>query len=506
MTVRPASAAMPVPGVAADRPEPAVLAALVDISTDGLALLADDGRYLWANRAAGRILGLDPVELVGTPSVFAEGADTGIVRWCRPASHRERELEFRFLAVTAGRAATAVAFRDVTELRQQQRRSIAFATAAASVADGGSLRGTLDAICAEVVRTTDLAGAQILLLDPDGRLCVHGAAPAEAWPVDFTVRLEEARRRGARLMALDAIRSQRAVVRRGRKAALLADPAWAPLHGQILGFDWDSFVSAPLCAGGGRIGALNAYYRPGHDPDDDEIAFLAAMADHAAVAAENGRLLAESRSRAALDERHRLSRELHDSACQQLFSMTLHLRAAELALAPRDGQTRATLRTVQQLAHAALDDLRALIVELYPPLLHSEGLVAVVRQQAASTASRLGRWITVDAPEDRLHIAAEAELDVHRLVQEALHNAVKHAPEAAIRVRLGPASDNATTLLVEVADDGPGFDPAASATGLGLVSMRERSERLGGQLSIESAPGSGTVVRAVLPRVLGARG
>ena len=114
--------------------------------------------------------------------------------WCRPAS--ERELEFRSLAVTTGGAATAVAFRDVTELRQQQRRSIAFATAAASVADGGSLRGTLDAICAEVVRTTDLAGAQILLLDADGRLCVHGAAPAEAWPADFTVRLEEARRRG----------------------------------------------------------------------------------------------------------------------------------------------------------------------------------------------------------------------------------------------------------------------------------------------------------------------
>jgi signal transduction histidine kinase len=83
---------------------------------------------------------------------------------------------------------------------------------------------------------------------------------------------------------------------------------------------------------------------------------------------------------------------------------------------------------------------------------------------------------------------------------------VKHVPEAAIRVRLGPAADNPTTLLVEVADDGPGFDPAGPATGLGLVSMRERAEHLGGQLSIESAPGSGTVVRAVIPRVLGACG
>ena len=73
-------------------------------------------------------------------------------------------------------------------------------------------------------------------------------------------------------------------------------------------------------------------------------------------------------------------------------------------------------------------------------------------------------------------------------------------------MQLGPAADNATTLLVEVTDDGPGFDLAVPAAGLGLVSMRERSERLGGQLSIESTPGSGTGRRAVLPpRARGAR-
>ncbi len=96
-------------------------------------------------------------------------------------------------------------------------------------------------------------------------------------------------------MALDAIRTRRAVVGRGRRSELLADPAWAPLHAQFLSFDWETFVSAPLRAGDRPGGALNAYYRPGHDPDDDEVAFLTAMADHAAVAAENGRLLAESR-------------------------------------------------------------------------------------------------------------------------------------------------------------------------------------------------------------------
>ncbi len=163
-----------------------MLAALVDTASEGLALLDDNACYLWVNPAGGRILGIDAAELVATPAVLAPDAGTNVVRWCRPASQRERELEVRTLAVTAGgRATTAVAFRDVTELRQQQRRSIAFAAAAASVADGGSLRGTLETICAEVVRTTDLAGAQILLLDPTAGCGCTGPRRPRRGPMTF---------------------------------------------------------------------------------------------------------------------------------------------------------------------------------------------------------------------------------------------------------------------------------------------------------------------------------
>ena len=80
---------------------------------------------------------------------------------------------------------------------------------------------------------------------------------------------------------------------------MLADPRWAPLHDQLDSFDWDDFVAVPLVARDRVVGALNAYYRPGHAPDDDEIAFLTAMADQAAVAVENARLLAEVRGEAA---------------------------------------------------------------------------------------------------------------------------------------------------------------------------------------------------------------
>jgi PAS domain S-box-containing protein len=492
-------------------------ATLVAAAMDGLALVDANGRFLHVNPAACRILGVAAADVVGRPAVFdtTEGAAAGAVRtarWCPPGAptrpaQRERDLEYRVAPVTGpGPEAAAVAFRDVSETRRQERRFTAFATAAANVVDAGSLRDTLDAICSAVVHTTELAGAQILLLDGDGeRLQLHGAAPAEIWPENFSLTIDRARRRGARLTAFEAFQTGRPVVRPNRKAALLADPAWEPLHEQLRGFEWEAFVSAPLRVRDVPVGALNAYYRPGRSPDEDEVAFLASMADHAAVAVEHARLLAESRGRAALEERYRLARELHDSACQQLFSLALHIRATQLTLprwGPADEAVLRSLQTLDQLAHAALDDMRGLIFELRPKVLHDEGLVAAVRQQAASAASRVGLQISVDAPDQRLDIDADTEVDAYRLVQEALHNSVKHAAATVIRICIGPDSADPATLVLEVADDGRGFDHRTRRPGLGLTSMLERAERLGGELIIESAPGAGTVVRAVVPRGL----
>ena len=508
---------MAVPDVAgAATVGPDVLAAAVDASPDGVALLDEQGRCVYVNAAGCALLGAPSAELVGRPAPFPLPDDDSagrpcprrLLRWAVPGSPRERELEHRARVVhDRGRRLVAVTFRDVTDVRVQRRRFTAFATAAADVADAGSLRGTLDAICVQLVQTTGLAGAQIFLVDASGtRMQVHGAAPADRWPPDFALRLEEARRSGAELSSFEALRAGRPVVTRRRKAQMLADPRWAPLHDQLDGFAWDDFVAVPLVVRDRAVGALNAYYRPGHEPDDDEIAFLTAMADQAAVAVENARLLAEVRGEAALDERHRLARELHDSACQKLFSMTLHVRAAELTRGS-DPVPEALLHTLDELAHAALDDMRALIFELHPTLLGTHGLVCAVREQAAWITRRGGPQVTVDGPEERLDVAPDAELDAYRLVQEALHNCVKHARATHVDVRIDRAVDNPRTLLVEVADDGVGFDPAVAppglgVPGLGLVSMRERAERLGGRLVVGPRAGGGTVVRLVAPRVL----
>lgn len=508
MSVPPARPAFPADPTVAAGPE--VLAAALSASAEATALLDERGRCLYVNPAACAVLGVPADGLLTQPWPFTGDGHTApvlgdrrLIRWAAPDSVRECELEYRSRAVTTadGRRLAVVTFRDISEVRVQRRRFTAFATAAANVAYAGSLRSTLDAICAELVGTTNLAGAQIFLIDAScTRMRVHGAAPIDRWPPDFAIRLEEARRRGAQLHSFEALRRGRPVVTRRRKVQMLADPLWAPLHEQLDSFDWEDFVAVPLVVHDRAVGALNAYYKPGHDPDDDEIAFLTAMADQAAVAVENARLVAEVRGEAALDERHRLARELHDSACQRLFSMTLHIRAAELATGRADG---ALLRTLEQLAHAALEDMRALIFELHPTLLDTEGLVSAVREQAAWITTRGGPSVTVEGPDERLEIAADAELDVYRVAQEALHNCVKHAAATHVHLRIGHAEDNPRTLVLEVADDGLGFDPSATAAGLGLVSMRERAERLGGQLVVAHRLEGGTLVRLVAPRVLG---
>jgi signal transduction histidine kinase len=488
---------------------PDVLAAALTASTDGIALVDATGRCVHVNPAGCEILGVPVDAIVGRPSPFPAAHLAGsrqLICWTVEGA-RERELEYRATPIAAaGPTLTVVTFRDVTDVRVQRRRFTAFASAAANVAYAGSLRSTLDAICAELVETAGLAGAQIFLIDDTcTRMRVHGAAPVDHWPPDFAVRLETVRSRGAELASFAALRDGRPLVIRHRKAQMLADPRWAPLHDQLDGFDWDGFVAVPLVVHERPVGGLNAYCRPGDEPDDDEVAFLTAMADQAAVAVENARLLGEVRGEAALDERHRLARELHDSACQKLFSITLHLRAARLNQgSPPDGPD--PLPTLEALAKAALDDMRALIFELHPTLLDTHGLVSAVREQAAWVATRGGPEVTVDGPAERLDVAPEAELDAYRLAQEALHNCVKHARAAHVDVRIGPAEDNPRTLVVEVTDDGTGFDPEATAPGLGLVSMRERAERLGGQLVVTPRPGGGTVVRLVAPRVLGGPG
>ncbi len=209
------------------------------------------------------------------------------------------------------------------------------------------------------------------------------------------------------------------------------------------------------------------------------------------------------------EERHRLASELHDSVSQALFSMTLHTRALQLA-AQQDvdphGSIARGLADLRDLTQGALTEMRALIFQLRPAALHEEGLVAALRRHAAAVAAREGFEVRVHAAAERLLLDADAEQDLFRIIQEALHNSIKHARPGRVDIRLEECAGTPGTLVVTVADDGVGFDAATSYPGhLGLASMRERTQRLGGTFTVDSSGTGGATVRAVLPDILRSR-
>jgi signal transduction histidine kinase len=199
-----------------------------------------------------------------------------------------------------------------------------------------------------------------------------------------------------------------------------------------------------------------------------------------------------------MEERARLARELHDSVTQALFSMTLHARTAQIMLDQEERAIRdrfgRPLRELGELTRAALAEMRALLFELRPGALSEEGLVAALRKQGAAVSAREGLRVDVQTPDNRVTLDPAGEEHLYRVSQEALHNAVKHARATEVQIRLWTEDD---TVLVEVRDDGVGFDVAAVPPGhLGLRTMAERMAQIGGTVEIVSAPGSGTTVRA----------
>jgi signal transduction histidine kinase len=232
---------------------------------------------------------------------------------------------------------------------------------------------------------------------------------------------------------------------------------------------------------------------------DDET--LALLGRQAALALRTVRLgsaldasledLRASRARvvAAADaERRRIERDLHDGAQQHLLGLAVNLRVAR-ELAASDPERAATiLSELSDEVHVAIEQLRDLAHGIYPPLLAERGLPDAVRGAIARTGVRGS--VAADGV-DRYPQAVEST--VYFCCVEAIQNAVKHAPGSRVTVRLWTAG---SALLFEVRDDGPGFDPAASAA-TGVTNMRDRVGALGGTLRIDNS--GGTCVTGALP-------
>jgi PAS domain S-box-containing protein len=261
------------------------------------------------------------------------------------------------------------------------------------------------------------------------------------------------------------------------------------------------YIHVPLIAKGKLVGAVNLGTRHEREITPEELSLLASIGQQIGVAVENGILYNQAEQSAAIAERQRLSRELHDSVTQSLYSVTMYAEAATRLLAVGNTTTAAEhLRELRDTAQEALREMRLLIFELRPLALEKIGLVAALQARLDLVEARGGTKteFQVEGVQHPDRVPRLVEEELYHIAQEALNNALKHSHGCHIRVHLRFSE---VETLLEISDDGVGFAPgsAASTGGLGLASLKERTQKIGAVLNIDSAPGSGTQIGVVVP-------
>ncbi|MGE0599283.1 MAG: GAF domain-containing protein [Dehalococcoidia bacterium] len=399
------------------------------------------------------------------------------------------QREIGLLAAMARQAATAIENATLFSQSETRVRQLeALTLIASSFSLEVSLSELMTKMAEHIVRATSaVAGSVTLAEGPHGGMQMIGTA---GLPEGFAEAMEVAYRNGAGAPSLRAMAEKRASYQESFREGVIDDPRYAEARQFLENATWESTLITPIIYGGQSLGVLTLGYPAGAAPSDEERAFVEAVADQTGLVIENSRLYQRASSAAALEERQRLARELHDSVSQALYGIALGARTARRRIGD-DGPANVVepLDYVLSLAEAGLTEMRALIFELRPESIAQEGLVAAIGRQVASTQARYNTKVTAELCEEP-DVSLDIKEALYRIAQESMHNTVKHARATRVDVRL---SLQEHLLQLEVSDNGQGFDPSGEFPGhLGLKSMRERARAIGGSLDVESQPGKGT--------------
>lgn len=270
-------------------------------------------------------------------------------------------------------------------------------------------------------------------------------------------------------------------------------------------------ASVPIVAAPGHlVGVLNVHSRRRREFTDADVELLRSVAGLMAGAIENARLhrrlsdreealerFAERTVELQESERRRLAGEIHDGISQRIVSLSFHLSAAADAVKHDPEFAAGQIAAAQALAGAALDETRFAIAGLRPPVLDDLGLAASLESLARDLPN-----LTVEVDAVSCELPEHVETAIYRIAQEALQNVAKHADATRAILALTEYPDS---VLLEIADDGTGFDASVEATEVGMVryglaGIRERAELIGAELELDSRPGHGTTVRLTIPR------
>ncbi len=265
-----------------------------------------------------------------------------------------------------------------------------------------------------------------------------------------------------------------------------------------------SEVAVPLRTTAGVIGVLDVQSNKLHTFDESDLAVLRSVAHQAAIAIENARLYEQAQQAAALEERSRLARDLHDAVTQTLFSASLIAEVVPAVWESDQLEGKQLLQELRQLTRGALAEMRTLLLELRPAALIDTRLDDLLQQLGEAVTGRSGLPVTVTM-EGQCDLPPDVHVAFYRIAQEALNNVVKHAGASEVSVALRSSTlpegtERRTQQVVEllVKDDGRGFDLDYSQPDrLGLGIIRERAESIGATVEIRSEPGSGTEVEVV---------
>src|SRR6202012_5667595 len=211
-------------------------------------------------------------------------------------------------------------------------------------------------------------------------------------------------------------------------------------------------------------------------------------------------LLVQAREAGAGDERQRLAREIHDTLAQGLTGIITQLEAAQQTRAEAERERRIT--NAKRLARDSLAEARRSVQALRPQALEDARLPEALAAEGARWSATSGVTAEVEVTGEARPLHPEVEVTLLRVAQEALANVAKHARASRAGVTLAYIGD---VVTLDVRDDGAGFAPGNGASpsggGFGLIAMRQRVQRLAGQLEVESEPGTGTAISASVPAI-----
>jgi two-component system, NarL family, sensor histidine kinase DevS len=389
------------------------------------------------------------------------------------------------IVVLASQAGVAIANAQlVYEARERERWLEAVRETSYAILSGTESAAVLALLARRVRELSDAQLATVLTPTDDGE--------------NLTVIVADGRRAAdVRGMRVPIDGSMSGLVLRDGRTRHVADLSAAPAYGPLvrLGAMGPS-VFVPFGTTGEAFGVVVVSRDPGSsDFEDADILLLESFAAQVALALQYTRAQRDLRRLEVAEDRERIAKELHDGVIQALFAVGLGLQAAASALP--EGRVSGRIQEAVSEIDSVIGDLRSYIFGLRPGVLARGGLAAALEQLCVDVERRTGVTTVLDVDVGVEASLAAVESDVVQLVREALSNVSRHAHATTCRVSV--RRDAGGDALVEIDDDGHGFDAASTHQGMGIDNIRDRVARLGGRLELHSLPGEGTAVRVFLP-------